>query len=832
MVPPQLPTSNAQGDLAEGTSTAMDAGNAPNTELTTRGHQKATTMEADPAYPAPATSSDPTPLPDRKPQLYHRRKHGERLTLPTSRPQPSPLPTTRTRALSPSESGTEADDESFDLNPGGYGSGYASACAQGYASGPGSAHSFTGLVRALPAPAMRPRKGLRDAQDAGKGVGTGVSPLLTPTALSEDEGEERWRVRRRAEVVRRLCEVALVGFVGGLVVREAGVGVWGRAELRIAGAIVVGLCLLYPVRLVAYAWKRTAARRLSAAIRVPAVFDPAPLIYPLCLPIFVALSLHRTFPEPLLANIVLGLAALPPALIPGSWNSANGSYYLHWLLSTLPAILSAHTDTFSKISAPTPYALKTPPTSPSLETLTLLHPLHASLTPFLHSLTSTSLLPAELALTSTALINLTLFATTPPTTILSTLLIPAALLLTLLAGPALHAAVALSRIPRWRFRRAGQVVRLRQLFLAVLANGVRRARASTGPSKRPVVESDADDDEEGRRRPRPSLRRLGSEIMHALPPVFGEGPGGRRRRHTMPASGAVRVEGKEGTGRRRRGNPLLVLTPAQATRRKVLYAVYVYAVMGLIALGPARWVIQRSALGGAEPIGWLIGYFLGNIRGFRFWVFNHGLRGWIALPPLPDAETQVEGGWVEQYRQEIGAGTTRLWMCGYFILVVAAALGIVTRLASRVEVDTRRKVFHGTVVALLLPTTYIDPAFVSLALGAVLVLFLLLDLLRASTLPPIAKPLARFLAPYTDGRDWRGPVVVSHIFLLVGCAVPVWLSLAGREWGVGEGAWDEWEVRGRDLGLIAGVVCVGLGDAAASLVGRRVGRRKWPWVGG
>jgi dolichol kinase len=32
--------------------------------------------------------------------------------------------------------------------------------------------------------------------------------------------------------------------------------------------------------------------------------------------------------------------------------------------------------------------------------------------------------------------------------------------------------------------------------------------------------------------------------------------------------------------------------------------------------------------------------------------------------------------------------------------------------------------------------------------------------------------------------------------------------------------------------MIAGVVCVGMGDAAASLIGRRYGRRKWIWVGG
>ena len=153
------------------------------------------------------------------------------------------------------------------------------------------------------------------------------------------------------------------------------------------------------------------------------------------------------------------------------------------------------------------------------------------------------------------------------------------------------------------------------------------------------------------------------------------------------------------------------------------------------------------------------------------------------------------------------------------------------RLSSVVEVDTRRKVFHGMMVAMLLPTIFIDPCFVSLALAIVLAVFLLLDLIRASQLPPLSGPIATFLTPYVDGRDLRGPVVVSHIFLLIGCAIPLWLSLAGVERG-GEEPWVGWEIGGRDVSQLAGVICVGMGDAAASLIGRRYGRRKWPWAGG
>ncbi|UKZ46337.1 hypothetical protein TrVGV298_000538 [Trichoderma virens] len=134
-------------------------------------------------------------------------------------------------------------------------------------------------------------------------------------------------------------------------------------------------------------------------------------------------------------------------------------------------------------------------------------------------------------------------------------------------------------------------------------------------------------------------------------------------------------------------------------------------------------------------------------------------------------------------------------------------------------------------VGMLLPATYIDPTFVALALSIVLAIFLILDLLRASQLPPLSKPIASFLAPYVDGRDFRGPVVISHIFLLIGCAIPLWLSLGSLP-RTGSDYLTGWEIPTREISMVSGVVCVGLGDAAASLIGRRYGHRKWLWGGG
>ncbi|KAJ8611912.1 hypothetical protein MRB53_037708 [Persea americana] len=94
---------------------------------------------------------------------------------------------------------------------------------------------------------------------------------------------------------------------------------------------------------------------------------------------------------------------------------------------------------------------------------------------------------------------------------------------------------------------------------------------------------------------------------------------------------------------------------------------------------------------------------------------------------------------------------------------------------------------------MFLPATFIDPCYCALALGLVLSIFLLLEVIRAGQVLPLGTAIGRFIAPYVDGRDLRGPVVVSHLFLAIGCAVPLWFSLAGINRQDDGKVWRNWE---------------------------------------
>ncbi|KAI9840872.1 MAG: hypothetical protein M1837_001251 [Sclerophora amabilis] len=781
----------------------------------------------------------------------------------------------RRRRRSLSDSGTEADDESY------------------------------GVLRGLPAPPTRQSKGLKDARGSG-GLEAFPSPLLTPAFLSETdrkfsldfgaasrrgggggvgggsgargkplETEEeiraaaaRFRKRRRRELVRRAVEVLLVLAVGGLTLRQKHVWAASRGlgrELSVFSIIITVLVALYPIRIIlssrssAVSW-----RGLGKRIRIPSAFDPAPLLYAPFLPVFAALSVLPVNRDALLPNLILSLSTLPPNLIPMA-TPANGNSVVHWFISLLPLAASKNTNFLTS----TPHALSDLQTRPlqglEADLLVFLYPLHQAMLPVLSYLTTTSLLPAELQLLSVSLINILLLSSSPQAVILQALLLGGGISIFVLCGHVLRWIVALARIPQWRFKHAGRIIKARTAFLNALKPSPSRMKGmrlgNVGGEQ-----SDGDDDNANgdgsslqglaRVRPSPKYTHPDTQAM-ADGGINGLGISVDQAGHEQLSAPTLRVQAlsdvrrsqpsqaRVGSGptprRKRRASSTvqsyLSLTSVEAKTRKWLYAGYVYATVCVIVLVGIRSYVQEYALYGNEPVGWAIGYLFGHLDGPRLFIVERNLEKWISLPSRRGDDSggptqSCHLGWVEHLRRDtLGEANTRLVVCVYYLGVLVVGIAIVLRLSSAVEVDTRRKVFHGMMVAMFLPTLYVDPAFASLALILVLAIFLLLDLFRASQLPPVSKPLAYFLTPYVDGRDLRGPVVVSHIFLLIGCAIPLWLSLAGID-RAGEGPWKGWDVTVREVGMLSGVVCVGMGDAAASLIGRRFGRTKWLWSGG
>lgn len=653
-----------------------------------------------------------------------------------------------------------------------------------------------------------------------------------------------------------------------------------RAELLISGTLAAALLVLYPLRLVVWAHKNRKPSRW-APLRIPALFsssvstafEPAPILYPPVLPIFVSLLIATNVQGIVLPTLILCIAAIPKALIPSAQTLEVYSP-VHWLLSCVPLLTSD--------LAP---SSQTTGDSPSIalsgEVLVLLYPLHQTLCLILHHLTTTSLLPAELQLLSISLINLLILAASPQALILKALLWIGGLGVTIFCGPVIKWGITLARVPNWRFRKITESTKRQSLWRSVLSllplkkANIDLLGALAGDSSDLTEDADTDEDDASVRpfsRCKSTLpymdgeqnrKNLGSshsrtrdsqlrdESSQERNPMEGayesladiaNGLESLSRRHTLPVGGiqaTKRSKTHTASGRRRRAastsvRPFFSLTRGQATLRKWMYAGWVYvSIVAVIFIG-IRGYVQHFVLDGNEPVGWALGYLFGDLHPFRFQVVSHNLERWICLPPRSGVsdEQSCHLGWIEHLRySSFGEANTRLIVAAYWAGVIIIGLAVVQTLSPIYAVDTRRKVFHFMMVAMLLPATYVDPTWCALALSLVLAIFLLADLLRASQLPPLSKLIASFLEPFCDGRDNCGPVVVSHIFLLIGCAIPLWLSLASLP-RTGSAYLTGWEVPTREVSMVAGVVCVGLGDAAASLIGRRFGYHKWLWGGG
>lgn len=89
--------------------------------------------------------------------------------------------------------------------------------------------------------------------------------------------------------------------------------------------------------------------------------------------------------------------------------------------------------------------------------------------------------------------------------------------------------------------------------------------------------------------------------------------------------------------------------------------------------------------------------------------------------------------------------------------------------------NKKRKLFHALSVIMFVPGVLFELSFLQLAFGVALSGFIYLEYLRYFAVWPWGKSLHVFLTEFIDNRD-LGPVILSHIYLLLGCASPVWLG--------------------------------------------------------
>ncbi|CAG8446535.1 11147_t:CDS:10 [Ambispora gerdemannii] len=155
--------------------------------------------------------------------------------------------------------------------------------------------------------------------------------------------------------------------------------------------------------------------------------------------------------------------------------------------------------------------------------------------------------------------------------------------------------------------------------------------------------------------------------------------------------------------------------------------------------------------------------------------------------------------------------STRILLMIYWIAALGISLFLfnyISRTRKHFSLNAKRKYFHALAVAMFIPGYLLDPLFMDLAFSIALSALIYLEYLRYFAVFPVGKQLHLFLSEFVDNRD-AGPAILSHIYLLVGCAGCVWLKGNSKIAG------------------LSGILTLGLGDSMASIIGRKYGRRRW-----
>ncbi|KAJ9699268.1 hypothetical protein PVL29_008053 [Vitis rotundifolia] len=159
----------------------------------------------------------------------------------------------------------------------------------------------------------------------------------------------------------------------------------------------------------------------------------------------------------------------------------------------------------------------------------------------------------------------------------------------------------------------------------------------------------------------------------------------------------------------------------------------------------------------------------------------------------------------------------RLSLCIYWVGVIYASIMRFYNISknSKVERILLRKYYHLMAVSMFLPAVIFQPKFLDLAFGAALAAFLTLEIIRVWRIWPLGQLVHQFMNAFTDHRD-SNLLVVSHFSLLLGCALPIWMSSGYND---------------RPLAPFAGILSLGIGDTMASMVGHKYGVLRWSKTG-
>jgi hypothetical protein len=231
--------------------------------------------------------------------------------------------------------------------------------------------------------------------------------------------------------------------------------------------------------------------------------------------------------------------------------------------------------------------------------------------------------------------------------------------------------------------------------------------------------------------------------------------------------------------------------PHEKPAQRRLLALGFYAGAALVVFGVvgmwARWMLGRR-----DPWFWVLRFI---ITGPHMWTRPALLAYWggLALFAVAAWQRQLTRG--RRHRtytvsrdstSSTGSGsTTALAADGASVRPARSHQeppSVATQMMDRADqrmptlsVNARRKSFHALAVAMFIPGMTLDPAFTHLSFSVAFAAFTFAEYVRYFALWPLGASVHLFLNEFIDHKD-SGTAILSHFYLLAGCATPLWLE--------------------------------------------------------
>ncbi|KAG7204890.1 hypothetical protein KM043_005288 [Ampulex compressa] len=205
----------------------------------------------------------------------------------------------------------------------------------------------------------------------------------------------------------------------------------------------------------------------------------------------------------------------------------------------------------------------------------------------------------------------------------------------------------------------------------------------------------------------------------------------------------------------------------------------------------------------------LCGYFprLQNPRYFYF--MSASLLFLVTLPSLYIILDQNPITWGLFF---IFGKKSKIILLVYWAICLLFSVFLVTYqiLSKSMATTSTRKSFHLLAALVYIPGMIYDSTFLYLASGVIMGLFIVLELMRFLQVPPLGEALQQGFTVFVDEKDVL--ISLTPLYLFGGLSFPLWMPTNNLPL----------------LPLLSGVLTVGVGDTAASMVGSKWGSHKWP----